>query len=205
MIFTATQNTMYWVWDFSLMSDGARFTYDISNIVLKPVIPTFGFGTIGIKKDTGSTAKGTIVSYDKYSISYNYVGDAGYESIYFKIEGLVAGTTYTFYFDHTFSGKYNKYDGSFEYGCVINNNSPGTGAKLNEIINDRLDTTAHRFDGENQTVKDCKVIFTAKDNTAYWSWNMANVRDGVTSSITITVTRFSASHNNGGTINYYAV
>ena len=53
------------------------------------------------------------------------------------------------------------------------------------------------------TVDTVTLTFTASNSTMYWVWNMANCSDSYNNKISIKVTKFSASHNNGGQIVYY--
>ncbi|MBQ7983098.1 MAG: InlB B-repeat-containing protein, partial [Clostridia bacterium] len=56
IVFTATASIMYWVWDFGLMEDGNLDNYNMTDIVLEPVVPEIKFNEKQVIKGTSSVA-----------------------------------------------------------------------------------------------------------------------------------------------------
>ena len=204
--FTATANTMYWVWDYGLIADNKLFTYNLNDILLIPIVPKINFNSMNIAKPASSAAKFTINSYDDYEVSFNYTfdGDSGCEAVYYPITGLVAGTTYSITVQHTLKGSYiNSSGGTYDYGCGIVGNiddviigKPTLSTLSSKWISNIWTTT------KSNTAETFTLTFTPTSNTAYWVWNMANVSDSVIATINIDVEGFSARHKNGGSIEY---
>lgn len=204
--FTATQSTMYWVWDFGLMEDGILNNYNITDIVLEPVEPEIEFTNKQVFKGASSLAKIASQKNSTYGTTFIFDGDSGCETVYYPITGLNAGFTYTITFDHEFSGSLihdtkNINTPTYEYGCGIMNAMPTTtGDKMTALGTWASSTFVKKtVDGK---VDGVKLTFTATGDTAYWVWNMANCSDGTNTTTKVTVTNFSAKHS-GGNITYY--
>ena len=205
--FTATQETMYWAWEFGLIEDNVKYDYNIYDISLEPVAPTIEFANKQVIKGSSSAAEIVSQANGAYSSTFTFDGEAGCETVYWPITGLTAGTTYTITFDHEFSGllihdtKSNPAP-TYEYGCGIMNATPTkTGDKMSSLgtwaSSTFVKTTA---DGATKSVT---LTFTATGDTAYWVWNMANCSDSTNTTTKVTVTSFSAKHTGGGSITYY--
>lgn len=204
--FTATQSTMYWVWDFGLMEDGILDNYNITDIVLEPVEPEIEFANKQVVKGASSVAKIASQTNSTYGTTFTFDGDGGCETVYYPITGLNAGSTYTITVDHEFSGPLihdtkNISNPTYEYGCGIMNAVPTTtGDKMTALGTWASSTFVKKtVDGK---VDGVTLTFTATGDTAYWVWNMANCSDGTNTTTKVTVTNFSAKHS-GGNITYY--
>lgn len=204
--FTATQSTMYWVWDFGLMEDGILDNYNITDIVLEPVEPEIEFANKQVVKGASSVAKIASQTNSKYGTTFTFDGDGGCETVYYPITGLNAGSTYTITFDHEFSGPliHDTKDNSnptYEYGCGIMNAVPTTtGDKMTALGKWASSTFVKKtVDGK---VDGVTLTFKATGDTAYWVWNMANCSDSTNTTTKVTVTNFSAQHS-GGNVTYH--
>lgn len=204
--FTATQSTMYWVWDFGLMEDGILDNYNITDIVLEPVEPGIKFVNKQVVKGASSFAKIARQTNSTYGTTFTFDGDGGCETVYYPITGLNAGSTYTITFDHEFSGPLihdtkSINNPTYEYGCGIMNAVPTTtGDKMTALGTWASSTFVKKtVDGK---VDGVTLTFMATGDTAYWVWNMANCSDGTNTTTKVTVTNFSAKHS-GGNITYY--
>lgn len=206
IVFTATASTMYWIWDFGLITDGVIFTYNFTNVVLTPVVPEIKFNSMALKDDTTYVATFKIKSYDAYNLKFTYEfdGESGTELLYYPITGLTSGTTYSITFNHKFSGSFiNGNGGTYDYGCGIlaDMSKAVLAAKMSGVSSSWLSNiwTMNVVSNSTETVT---LTFTATGDTAYWVWNMGNVSDGTVATITLDVEAFSAKHKNGGSINY---
>jgi len=206
--FTAQASTMYWVWDFGLIEDGIPYDFNITDIVLEPVVPEIKFNEKQVIKGTSSVAKITLQTNGEYSSTFIFDGDGGCETVYYPITGLTAGTTYTITFAHTFSGPLihdtnNNSNPTYEYGCGIMNEKPTkTGDKMTALGTWASGTFVKKtVDGNVDSVT---LTFKATGDTAYWVWNMANCSDSTDCTTKIEVTTFSAQHSGGGSITYYS-
>lgn len=204
--FTATANTMYWVWDYGLIADNKLFTYNLNDISVIPIVPKIDFSSMNIAKPTSSAAIFTINSYDEYNVSFNYTfdGDSGCEVVYYPITGLVADTTYSITVQHILNGSYiNSTGGTYDYGCGIVDS-------INDVIIGKatMSTLSLKWisntwiTDKSNALETFTLTFIPASDTVYWVWNMANVSDSVIATINLDVEKFSASHKNGGNINY---
>ena len=206
MQFTATNSIMYWIWDYGLITDGVLYTYNLANIVLKPVIPQIKFGSMALKDDTTYVATFNIKACDERNLKFTFEfdGESGAEFLYYPITGLTIGTTYTITFNHKFAGKFiNGNNSTYDYGCGILSDvsSAALANKMSGITSNWLSNTWTMNVISNST-ESVTLTFTAISDTAYWIWNMANVSDGTIATIDLSITRFSAAHRNGGNIIY---
>lgn len=204
--FTATATTMYWIWDFGLISDGVIYTYNFTNIIIKPVMPEIKFNAMKLIDDATYVATFKIKSYDEYSLKFTYEfdGESGTELLYYPITGLTSGTTYNITFDHKFAGAFiNGNGGTYEYGCgiVADISKCVLASKMSGVTSNWLSNTWTMNVVSNST-ETVTLTFTATSDTAYWVWNMANVSDGTVATIDLDVEKFNAKHKNGGEINY---
>lgn len=202
--FVAKQSTMYWTWDFGLMQDNIQNDYNITDIVLKPVVPKIEFTNKKLILHNTSNAQvlnDTVTG--TYTNKFTFDG-AGYaETMYYPITGLTAGTTYTITFDHKIAGALIN-NSSYNYGCGISSKVPTAyGSYMDSIGATWISTTQPVFTNLN-TTESVTLTFTATGDTAYWVWNMANCSDTTNCTIDIAVTKFSASHANGGSITYHS-
>lgn len=204
--FSATANTMYWVWDYGLIADGKLFTYNLNDISVIPIAPKINFSSMNIAKPTASAAKFTINSYDDYEVSFNYTfdGDGGCEFVYYPITGLVSGTTYSITVQHVLNGSYiNSSGGTYDYGCGIVNSIDDVilGKATMSTLSSKWISNTWITD-KSKTTETFTLTFTPTSDTVYWIWNMANVSDSIIATIDIDVEKFTASHKNGGNISY---
>lgn len=206
IVFTATATTMYWIWDFGLITDGKIFTYNFTNITLEPVIPEIKFNSMALKDDTTYVATFKIKSYDEYNLEFTFEfdGESGTELLYYPITGLTSGSTYNITFNHQFAGNFiNGNGGTYDYGCgiLVDVSKASLAAKMSGVSSSWLSNTWIMNVVSNST-ETVTLTFTAPSDTVYWVWNMANVSDGTIATINLDVEGFSATHKNGGSINY---
>ena len=208
MVFTATASNMYWTWDFGLMRDYILYDFNVTNIKLEPVVPTINFSnkSLVLYSTSKAVVKNDVVS--TYSNSFVFDGDSYAETLYYPITGLTANSTYTITFEHIYNGRL--IDDSavvselrYEYGTGIMNAAPTKyGSFMSQLGTYASSTFVKKtVDGVKDTVT---FTFTATGDTAYWVWNLANCSDSYDNPISIKVTKFSASHKNGGSITYYS-
>ena len=207
MEFIAEATDMYWTWDFGLMEDGILYDFNITNIVLEPVVPTIDFADKKMILYSTSAAQILDDVSDSYSSSFTFDGDGSAETLYYPITGLISGSTYTITFEHLYDGKLiddsaNTSTIRYEYGTGIMNAAPTKYGSFMTSIGTYASNTFIKttVTGTTDTVT---LTFTATSSTAYWVWNMANCSDSYNNKISIKVTKFSASHNNGGHFVYY--
>lgn len=209
IIFTAEASNMYWTWDFGLMEDGVLYDFNITNIILEPVIPKIEFSNKNLIVHTSSTAKVLDDVSDDYSSNFTFYG-AGYaETLYYPITGLTSGSTYSITFEHLYQG--SLIDDSaktsnlrYEYGSGIMGAPPTAYGSFMSSLGTYLSNTyvMKSVTGNTETVT---LTFTASSDKAYWIWNMANCRDNYNNLISIKVTNFSVTHAAGGKMTYYSV
>lgn len=202
IVFTATSTTMYWTWDFGLMEDNIQNNYNITNIVLEPVVPEIKFGQKTLVIHNTSKARVLNDVYSDYATNFVFDGDGYAETMYYPITGLTAGTTYTITFDHKFSGALIN-NTNYDYGCGIMNSKPTKFGSYMSSISDTWASATFVMSSVTGNTETVTLTFTATGDTAYWVWNMANVSDNTNSTIDVKVTNFSAKHKNGGSITYY--
>lgn len=208
MTFTAEASTMYWTWDFGLMQDGILYDFNVTNIKLEPVVPVIEFSNKKMILQADSTAQILNDISNQYDTDFTFYG-AGYpETLYYPITGLTSGTTYTITFEHIYNGVLIDDSSTastirYEYGSGIMNSAPTKYGSLMSNIGTYASNTFVKstVTGTADTVT---LTFKATSETAYWIWNMANCKDNYENYINIKVTKFSASHNNGGQITYYS-
>lgn len=204
--FTATATTMYWIWDFGLITDGILYTYNFTDIVITPIVPQIKFNSMALKDDATYVATFNIKSYDKYNLifTFEFDGESGTELLYYPITGLTSGSTYSITFDHKFNGRFiNGNGGTYDYGCGIlaDISNASLAAKMSGVSSNWLSNiwTMNVVSNSTETVT---LTFTANSDTVYWVWNMANVSDGTVATINLDVEKFNAKHKNGGNISY---
>lgn len=201
--FVAKRSTMYWTWDFGLMQDNIQNDYNIIDIVLKPVVPEIKFANKQLVLTSDSEAKVLNDKSSAYASNFVFDGASYAETMYYPITGLTAGTTYTITFDHKIVGALIN-NNSYNYGCGISSVEPNKyGSYMDSVGATWISTTLPVFTNLN-TTESVTLTFTATGSTAYWVWNMANCSDTTNCTIDIAVTKFSASHANGGSITYHS-
>ena len=207
MVFVAEATTMYWTWDFGLITDYVLYDFNFTNITLEPVVPEINFVDKNLVIASTSQAQVLNDISDSYSTNFVFDGDSYAETLYYSITGLTAGSTYTINFNHTFDGVLID-DSSktsnlrYDYGCGIMNSIPKSyGSYLSDIGTWASNTfVMSSVTGKTDSVS---LKFTASSSTAYWVWNMANCSDSNNSNIDIYITDFSVTHASGGKIVYY--
>ena len=207
MVFTAEATNMYWTWDFGLMEDGILYDFNITNIVLEPVVPTIEFSNKNMILHTTSAAQILDDESNDYSSNFIFDGDGYAETIYYPITGLSSGSTYTITFEHLYNGRLIDDSASttnirYEYGTGIMSTIPTKyGSFMTSIGTFASNTFIKKT--VTGTVDTVTLTFTASSSTMYWVWNMANCSDSYNNEINIKVTKFSVSHNNGGQMIYH--
>lgn len=208
MIFTAEANTMYWTWDFGLMMDDYLYEYNITNIILEPIVPQINFDDKNLIVHTSSTAKVLNDVSSEYDTNFTFYGASYAETLYYPITDLIAGSTYSITFEHLYTGSLiddsaNTSTLRYEYGSGIMSSVPTAYGSFMSSIGTYLSNTyvMKTVTGNKEIVT---LTFTASSNTVYWVWNMANCSDNYNNLISIKVTNFSAKHKNGGQITYYS-
>ena len=207
MVFTAEATNMYWTWDFGLMEDGILYDFNITNIVLEPVVPTIEFSNKNMILHTTSAAQILDDESNDYSSNFIFDGDGYAETLYYPITGLSSGSTYTITFEHLYNGRLIDDSASttnirYEYGTGIMSTIPTKyGSFMTSIGTFASNTFIKKT--VTGTVDTVTLTFTASSSTMYWVWNMANCSDSYNNEINIKVTKFSVSHNNGGQMIYH--
>lgn len=207
MVFTAEASNMYWTWDFGIFEDGVLYDFNITNIVLEPVIPKINFSNKKLILHTTSAAKVINDVSDTYSNTFTFDGDGYAETLYYPITDLTAGSTYSITFEHLYDGVLID-DSSktstirYDYGTGIMSEAPTKYGSYMTTIGSYISNThiTKTVTGTKETVT---LTFKASGSTVYWVWNMANCSDSYNNNISIKVTNFSATHS-GGKITYYS-
>lgn len=202
--FTASATTMYWIWDYGLIADGVIYTFNLTNITLKPVVPSINFNSLTLQDDTQYRATFKINNSTSNSLNFTFDGENGTEFLYYSITGLTIGSTYTISLNHKFSGAFiNGNGGTYEYGCgILSDLSTAvlTGKMAN--ISSKWLSNLWTMNVVSNSTEQITLTFTADKETAYWIWNMANVQDTTIATIDLQLTNFKAKHKNGGEIVY---
>lgn len=167
--FTATANTMYWVWDFGALADAVGFDHKVNNVNLKLVAPTFNLQNAVTKQGSGVYEKVSAVNNDK--VTFNYTGGSGVEVIYYNITDLAKNQTYRFKFSESYHG--NLLSDTYQYGCTISSILPETGSAkpVNcSVTFDTVNTTGSR---------EATFTFKPTTNAGYWIWDFGRLADNV--------------------------
>ncbi len=212
IIFTATDTTMFWAWEFGLIEDGTLYNFNIDNVSLTKYTIPASYPDIEFENKTMYGAEGAIIKEElnaPYSTNCTFVGQGGAETITFPITGLTKGVTYTIIFNHTLYGTF--YDG-LEYSCGIASKQPVNDSQvwsLEQALNGYWSdppSSAYLI-SEEQNLKsngvnctgEYRLTFTAPDSTVYWVFYTGGCNDGgLGNIIDINVTHFS-----GGGTTYY--
>ena len=207
IVFTVTATKMYWTWDFGLMEDGVLYDFNITNIVLEPVIPSINFSDKKLILHTTSAAQVLNDVSDSYSNTFTFDGDGYAETLYYPITNLTSGATYTITFEHLYNGVLINDSAktstiNYEYGTGIMSDAPTKYGSYMSTIGSYISNTFIKSTVTN-TIDTVTLTFKATGDTAYWVWNMANCSDSYNNNISIRITNFSVTHASGGQINYY--
>lgn len=212
IIFTATDTTMFWAWEFGLIEDGTLYNFNIDNVSLTKYTIPANYPDIEFENKTMYGAEGAIIKEElnaPYSTNCTFVGQGGAETITYPITGLTKGVTYTIIFDHTLYGTF--YDG-LEYSCGIASKQPVNDSQvwsLEQALNGYWSdppSSAYLL-SEEQNLKsngvnctgEYRLTFTAPDSTVYWVFYTGGCNDGgLGNIIDVNVTHFS-----GGGTTYY--
>ena len=207
MTFVAEASTMYWTWDFGLMTDYVQYDFNFTDIILEPVAPEINFANKKLVLYSTSDAKILNDVSTPYSTSFVFDGASYAETVYYSITGLTAGATYSISFNHKYTGALID-DSSktttlrYDYGFGIMNSAP---TKYASFLNDIGTLASNKFimDSVTGNTNTGTLTFTATGNTAYWVWNMANCSDSINNSIELNVTNFSVTHTGGKKFIFY--
>lgn len=191
--FTATKETMYWVWDFGLMEDNIQNNYNIKDIVLEPIAPDVKFerNQITVKKSTSSSATVKNHKSSENSVTFLFDGDGGCESLYYPITGLTKDATYKITFEHEYVGSFVDSTGvKYDYGCgIMNAMTEQTPDKMSGFTSPQM-ASSNTFVCTKSGQKTTQTLtFKATGTTAYWVWNMSNVSDTNDGVVNVNVTK----------------
>lgn len=187
LTFKATNETMYWIWDLSLIEDvpGTLYIKDIS--IEKSIKPTGAYidvpNTSIYQKEylatneeaTVTIQKGTYITkadYDDLVLKVQTAG--GYEFINIPMVNLTIGKTYTISFSNLTTGALKN---NLRYGTKVQNNKQEGGGQLISETDYNINTTG--------IVNAGTVTFTATANTMYWVWDLGGLEDYKWASIRI--------------------
>ena len=207
MTFVAEATNMYWTWDFGIFEDGILYDFNITNIVLEPVVPKINFSNKELILYTTSAAKVINDTSDNYNNTFTFDGDGYAETLYYPITDLSPNMTYTIKFNHLYDGKLID-DSSiattmrYDYGTGIMSAAPTKFGSFMSNIGTYISNTFIKTTVTN-TTDSVTLTFKPTSSTVYWVWNMANCSDSHNNKISINVTEFSAT-NSGGKITYYS-
>ena len=183
LTFKATQETMYWIWDFSKAVNGSTSTFILKDVSIEKTILTsqlyvdmpnttiFQKDSAGDLVDTQGTFK-IKASYEDLVLKLQTVG--GIEHINIPIKGLTVGKTYSLSFTN-----YTSAIGStvWDYGCKVQKSkqeSDATNITSSDYIIDDL-----------SIANSGTITFTATAETMYWTWQCAGIKDGQWATINI--------------------
>lgn len=176
--FTATAETMYWVWDFGRLKDLLGFTHKLTNINLTLVPPTFNLNSMVNLLGTGTYEKIEAVNNDH--VKFNFTGASGVECIYYPITNLAANRTYRFTFSECYHG--NLIQDSYQYGCTITSVLP-TNFENKKVINALAEFTAVNTSG----IREATFSFKPTTSAGYWIWDFGRLSDRVKNENTFTI------------------
>lgn len=207
MTFVAEATNMYWTWDFGIFEDGVLYDFNITNIVLEPVVPTINFSNKKLILYTTSAAKVINDTSDNYNSTFTFDGDGYAETLYYPITDLSPNMTYTIKFNHLYDGKLIDDSSTattmrYDYGTGIMSAAPTKYGSYMSTIGTYISNTFIKTTVTN-TTDSVTLTFKPTSSTVYWVWNMANCSDSYNNKISINVTEFSAT-NSGGKITYYS-
>lgn len=186
IIFTATANTMYWVWDFGAVSDNIEFTYKITDIKLELVPPVFNFQNINIMQGKGTYE---LVNYTNTSVNFNFTGASGVEVINWPISGLAKNQQYRITFSENYHG--NLIENTYQYGCTISNNLTLTnsGKPINCSIT---------FDTVNtEGTRESTFTFKPTATTSYWIWDFGRWQDSFKNNVSFIIIKLEILSSDG--------
>lgn len=187
LTFRATAETMYWVWDLSLIEDQAGVLY-IEDISIKESVTPVGAyidvpNTSIYQKEiisTGSTEtitiqKGTFITKADYdNLVVNIQTAAGYEFINIPIVNLTVGKTYTINFSNLTT---NSVKSNLLYGAKVQANKQEGGGQL---------ITSSDYNITNLSIVNSgSITFTATSSTMYWVWDCGGLTDQMWSKIDV--------------------
>lgn len=165
--FTATANTMYWIWDFGALTDSKGFNHKINNINLELVVPTFNLVNAVTKQGTGTYEKVSAVNNDY--VTFNFTGASGVEVIYYNITDLTKNGKYRFTFSEAYHGTFNT--DTYQYGCTIS-------SELSLTSTGKPVTCLVIFNEENtEGTREATFSFTPTTAAGYWIWDFGRWSD----------------------------
>lgn len=93
--------------------------------------------------------------------------------------------------------------GTYEYGCGILSDISNVSltGKMSNVSSNWL-SNIWTMNVVSNSIETVTLTFTATSDTVYWVWNMGNVSDGTIATVSLDVEKFSASHKNGGSVDY---
>lgn len=205
IIFTATDTTMYWAWEFGIIQDHERNNFNISDIRLEEYnvpasIPKMEFKNITIYGNEGTEIIRQLNS--PYSTNISFKGAGMAEKLFYPITGLTVGVKYTITFQHTFYGKFNY---GLNYGCGIASTEPDNNPEVwsleavsNSWLSNRIIFNPDGNGSKTGYTTSNTLTFTATEPTAYWIWYTGGCQDGNEHIIDVNITNFT-----GGSTVFY--
>lgn len=176
--FIATQETMYWIWDLSKVSD-KNATFNLSNVSIakspKPSSPYIDLPNTtiyqkeylsGDQEATLTLDQGTFLvkaSYDDLVVRLQSAG--GYEFVNIPIVGLTSGKSYTINFTNNTTASAS----SHKYGTLVQASKQEGG---NQLVTD-----SNFIITEFNKPVSGSVTFTATNSTMYWVWDCGGIQD----------------------------
>ena len=176
--FWATAQTMYWIWDLSLLHDKNANLYIKDVSIEKSIKPSGAYVDLPntsiyqmeyLKEGEESTLtknKETFIikgSYNDLHVKMQTAG--GFEFINIPIVGLTSGKSYTVYFDNYTPANAS----SWKYGAKVQNKKQESGSQL-VTDSDYLIT-------DLSIVNSGSITFTATASTMYLVWDCGGISD----------------------------
>lgn len=175
LTFKATQETMYWIWDFSKVVNGSQGKFILKDVSIEKTVLTSQTyvdmpNTTIFQKDSAGdlvNSQGTFkikASYEDLVVKMQTVG--GVEHINIPLKGLTIGKTYKLSFTN-----YTPAIGStaWQYGTKV---------QQNKQEEDATNITNSDFIIKDLSVPNSGTItFTTTAETMYWTWQCAGIKD----------------------------
>lgn len=187
LTFRATTETMYWIWDLSLVEDQDGTLY-IENISIdESVTPSGAYidvpNTSVFQKESVASEdlatliveKGTFITKADYdSLVVKIQTAAGYEFINIPIVNLTVGKTYTIHFSNLTTDAVKT---NLLYGSKVQESKQEGGGQL--ITSSDYNIT------DLSIVNEGSITFEATSSVMYWVWDCGGLKDQMWSNVNI--------------------
>lgn len=182
--FTATANTMYWVWDFGALSDRTEFAHKVSNVNLELIAPVFNLNNCKTAFGVGVYEKISAVNND--IVNFEFTGGSGIEVIYYPVTGLAANQTYKFTFRENYNNKL--LSNKFVYGTNVVSTLPTTTTTTDAVV----------FNEENlEGYRERTFEFKPTTTAGYWVWNLGRWLDDTEFNVTFDIVKLEIKAPDG--------